>query len=301
MEKLFNLNEYRKYLEEYYKYPCDKDKVLERKQAIDRYSDEYLQNIIDNTLEFIKYLINKMRQENKIFEGKRFTHIETSEYNKYISNNSTGGWHADTLHCIVEFKPDFYISYHLLSSFLGPDSSIHEDERIIDNDSEYFDDILEIGSISYIPMLVISIPNERFSKIEEKLSFKNINNLRVNKINEMIMKYKLDSNFSSKEISDGHHTFRELYHHRIVMFATICNLFSDISWKSKKHYDEENDPMYNGSFIVGINTPDGMATYHIKLEYWDMFNIPEIDRAPKYDGEYSSDDVIKRIYSLSKK
>ncbi len=57
--------------------------------------------------------------------------------------------------------------------------------------------------------------------------------------------------------------------------------------------------MYEGDFIAGINTPEGVATYHIKLEYWDLFDISEIDRAPKYDN-YTSEDVMNRILSLTK-
>lgn len=55
------------------------------------------------------------------------------------------------------------------------------------------------------------------------------------------------------DISDGYHTFNELYHHRAILFANICNK-SGKSWKSKKHHDGS---MYDGMFIVGINTPDG--------------------------------------------
>lgn len=122
---------------------------------------------------------------------------------------------------------------------------------------------------------------------------------KLKEINDLIMESKLSGEISTKEISDGHHTFGELYHHRIILFCTLCNIFADVSWKSRKHFDEENDPMFNDSFIAGINTPDGIATYHIKLKYWDMFDIPEIDRAPKYE-QYDSDDVIERVYSLSK-
>ncbi len=122
----------------------------------------------------------------------------------------------------------------------------------------------------------------------------------LEEINNIIKISKLDKSFDVKNISDGHHTFKELYHHRIVLFCTLCNLFPDISWKSKKHFDEENDPMFDDSFIAGINTPEGIATYHIKLKYWDMFDIPEINNAPFYD-KYNSSDVIERIYSLSKK
>lgn len=122
---------------------------------------------------------------------------------------------------------------------------------------------------------------------------------KLEDINNLIYECKLSEEISVKEISDGYHTFGELYHHRIVLFCTLCNLLPDISWKSKKHFDEENDPMFNGSFIAGINTPDGIATYHIKLKYWDMFNIPELEKAPKYD-KYDSSDVIERVFSLSK-
>ena len=58
--------------------------------------------------------------------------------------------------------------------------------------------------------------------------------------------------------------------------------------------------MYEGDFIAGINTPEGVATFHIKLKYWDLFDIPEISRAPKYDN-YTSDDVLSRILSLTNK
>lgn len=122
---------------------------------------------------------------------------------------------------------------------------------------------------------------------------------KIKEINDLIKKYNKDGIISSKEISDGHHTFRELYRQRLIMFCTICNCFPNLSWKSRKHFDEENDPMFNGDFIAGINTPEGIATYHIKLEYWDLFEIPEIDRAPKYDN-YTPDDVMNRIFSLSK-
>ena len=58
--------------------------------------------------------------------------------------------------------------------------------------------------------------------------------------------------------------------------------------------------MFNDSFIAGINTPEGVAAYHIKLKYWEMFNISELERAPRYDL-YSSEDVIDRILSLNKR
>ena len=58
--------------------------------------------------------------------------------------------------------------------------------------------------------------------------------------------------------------------------------------------------MFGGNFIAGINTPEGVVTYHIKLKYWDLFEVLELERAPKYDN-YSSNEVLQRIQSLTKK
>lgn len=58
--------------------------------------------------------------------------------------------------------------------------------------------------------------------------------------------------------------------------------------------------MFSGDFIAGINTPNGITTYHIKLQYQNLFDIPELERAPKYDN-YDNEEVLKRILSLKKK
>lgn len=122
---------------------------------------------------------------------------------------------------------------------------------------------------------------------------------KIDEINNMIIENKQLRVISTKDISDGHHTFGELYKNRIILFCTLCNLLPNISWKSKKHNDEENDPMFFGDFIADMNTPDGISTYHIKLQYWDLFDIPELERAPKYDN-YDNEEVLKRILSLKK-
>lgn len=95
--------------------------------------------------------------------------------------------------------------------------------------------------------------------------------------------------------SDGYHTFNELYHHRALLFSVIVSQFKDIAWKSKLHHD---GTMYDGMFIVGVNTLQGQATYHYDIEpYWDMFNCKELERAPEWDG-HTSEQAIERIASL---
>ena len=97
------------------------------------------------------------------------------------------------------------------------------------------------------------------------------------------------------ETSDGYHTFNELYHHRALLFSVIVNLFQARSWKSKQHDD---GTMFNGMFIVGIETPEGQATYHYDIEpYWKLFDCREYERAPKWDG-HTPNDAIERIARL---
>lgn len=97
------------------------------------------------------------------------------------------------------------------------------------------------------------------------------------------------------DTSDGYHTFNELYHHRAVLFSVIVRDHPEWCWKAKKH---EDGTMYDGMFIVGINTPHGQASYHYDIDpYWDMFHCEEYEFAPEWDG-HTPDDAINRIAAL---
>lgn len=97
------------------------------------------------------------------------------------------------------------------------------------------------------------------------------------------------------DISDGCHTFNELYHHRAVLFAVICNSYRELAWKSKLH---DTGDMYDGKFIVGIETHEGQATYHYDIDpYWDIFKVKELPKAPRWDG-HTPDEAIRRILLL---
>lgn len=97
------------------------------------------------------------------------------------------------------------------------------------------------------------------------------------------------------KISDGYHTFDELYFHRKELFRFVTKMFPSNSWKSKAHHDGS---MYPNYFIVGVSTPMGDYTYHYHLDYWDDFDVKILDRAPMYDGHKPSD--IDRIFTLIK-
>lgn len=95
------------------------------------------------------------------------------------------------------------------------------------------------------------------------------------------------------KISDGFHTFNELYAHRMELFAVICHQNHSRAWKSKLHHD---GTMFDGYFIVGVDTPLGQFTYHYQMDNWNKFDVIELDLAPEWDG-HSSDDVT-RLHSL---
>ncbi len=98
------------------------------------------------------------------------------------------------------------------------------------------------------------------------------------------------------QMSDGYHTFDELYMHRRVLFSIICHQYPHLAWKSWKHSD---GTMFDDCFVVGIKTPEGQYSYHYGKQYWDEFKVPVLKYAPTYDGHQPKD--ITRLVSLLSK
>lgn len=104
-----------------------------------------------------------------------------------------------------------------------------------------------------------------------------------------------------KEVSDGYHTIGELYAHRRALTATLAAAAASAgdSWRSKAHHPED-DPMFEGSFIVGIELPTGTITYHYNLEFWDDFAaVPELEHAKKWDGA-GPDETVSRLLEVAR-
>lgn len=114
-------------------------------------------------------------------------------------------------------------------------------------------------------------------------------NAIIEKINNDIKEYKDRTKNSADCISDGYHTFGDLYKHRTYLLA-LAMIHLPYAWKARKH---EDGTMFDGMFVVGFPTPNGMVTYHCDNEYWNDFKVPEIPHAPHFDG-YSDADVLDR-------
>lgn len=99
-----------------------------------------------------------------------------------------------------------------------------------------------------------------------------------------------------EKISDGYHTFEELYEHRHIIFIALCKNYKNKVWRSKLHLDGSN---YAGWFILGINKEKGkQITYHLPINKWKETSFTEtLKKAPEFDG-HSPKDVINRIKKL---
>ena len=98
-------------------------------------------------------------------------------------------------------------------------------------------------------------------------------------------------------ISDGYHTFNELYEYRLLYNASMFNELAkqglyDVH-KSKRHSDGE-ECFGGGWFIVQAQLPTGQISNHYEMKDWDLFQIPEKEKANIWDG-HTPQDVAKRL------
>lgn len=104
------------------------------------------------------------------------------------------------------------------------------------------------------------------------------------------------------ELSDGYHTYNELYEFRKMYNAVLFNEWAgqtpakhDVH-KSWRHNDGEL--CFGGDwFIVSAMLPTGLISNHYKAEDWGLFQVPEVDKAKyKFDG-HTPLHVLKRLKS----
>lgn len=97
-----------------------------------------------------------------------------------------------------------------------------------------------------------------------------------------------------EKISDGYHTFADLYEQRLILSAALAKN-NPHAWKSKRHEDG-SVPFGGGWFIVGFDTDEGCYTYHYELKDWDLFQCKELDKGKPWDGHTSKD--VRRLLSI---
>lgn len=97
-----------------------------------------------------------------------------------------------------------------------------------------------------------------------------------------------------KKMSDGYHTFADLYEQRLILSAALAKN-NPHAWKSKRHEDG-SVPFGGGWFIMGFDTDEGCYTYHYELKDWGLFQCKELEKGKPWDGHTSKD--VRRLLSI---
>ena len=125
-------------------------------------------------------------------------------------------------------------------------------------------------------------------------------------------------------ISDGYHTFDELYEFRKVYNALLFNEWAKQTTEIKEWDKDAQGRLYakvvstkykydvhkslrhhNGElcfdgdwFIVVAVLPSGQISNHYHIRDWDLFQVPEVENAKyEFDG-HTSNDVLVRMLDL---
>ena len=104
-------------------------------------------------------------------------------------------------------------------------------------------------------------------------------------------------------ISDGYHTFDELYEFRKVYNACLFNEWAILNkysvYKSRRHHDNKFCFDNNNYFIVCANLLEGHISNHYEMKDWELFKIPIRDKAELFDGHTSGDVILRLKNNLS--
>jgi len=118
---MFDLEEYKEMLVDYYRWEIDnteEERNERRKMLVGK--DDYLTKIINDTEDFIYFILTKMQEENNTYDNRIFIYLdligeEATPYSNSICFNLHGGWPSDTFFYLED--PTKLISMSLLRKF----------------------------------------------------------------------------------------------------------------------------------------------------------------------------------------
>ena len=136
----------------------------------------------------------------------------------------------------------------------------------------------------------------------------------IDQIQVLVDQHREEGN-SVGAISDGYHSFAELYEFRKAYNAVLFNEWAMSNFKViapsgevvlATKYDVHKSWRHNdgelcfggGWFIVVAMLPTGQISNHYEAKDWELFKIPETEKAKyEFDG-HTPQDVIKRLLEL---
>lgn len=114
----------------------------------------------------------------------------------------------------------------------------------------------------------------------------------------------VESHSRIDDVTDGYHSFDQLYAHRHALFIALLaesNMVSGAGWYAHQHHDGSSYPgwVLVGTTIDDIDGNDMQISYHLPVSY-----IPHLkaagckvmETAPQWDG-HTSEDVVTRLLS----
>lgn len=119
--------------------------------------------------------------------------------------------------------------------------------------------------------------------------------MQLSTLNELVQAHP-----EKPQVSDGYHTFNELYDHRVALYVAmvyLCKAAGYRTWRSKLHADETG---YEGWYVLGVELPQALSsttrqvTYHLPDSTWQMTGEIETLEKGEYDG-HTSADVLERL------
>jgi hypothetical protein len=134
----------------------------------------------------------------------------------------------------------------------------------------------------------------------------------VNDINDLLQTIsKSFTDFDISKVSDGYHTFEELYEHRCRLWIALCRniiTYEEVLsptftsaipiFRTKLHSDGSS---FEGWFVLGIvdaGHDNKQLTYHLPISLWNDCDFAEtLERAPGWDG-HTSADVLERLKQI---
>lgn len=113
--------------------------------------------------------------------------------------------------------------------------------------------------------------------------------MTVPEINEQIKLLPTGAN----DVSDGYHTFGELYEARCLLFVALIQSYPTKAWRASRNADGQK---WDGWFVCGLQPqPGSQITFHLPERYWaHLDGIETHDINPYYDG-HTSQDVVDRL------
>ena len=166
-------------------------------------------------------------------------------------------------------------------------------------DMEHTDDT---GKPGHDPIASVCRDMREVADANERLGFHDLRNLSTDSLRAWadIVEETPKNAEVDEDTSDGYHTFRELYRYRMLYNAAFFNMLARHTGipvvKSRRHGDGEAC-FGGGWFIVSAQLPTGQVSNHYEDRFWELFDVPEAERAPEWDG-HTPNDAADRLESF---